>query len=123
MLKYAKIINDKTKVCEVGLGDDSSFYESIGMSLMDVEEGDDFYWYIKGYAPIKVITKEEVEQTRAYLYTKEVDPLTAQINRLRDEEQTPDIISRIEELKIQRSEKVSEIKANNPYPEESIGGE
>jgi hypothetical protein len=41
MLKYAKIIDDATKRCDIGLGSDASFYESIGMELMDVEQGYD----------------------------------------------------------------------------------
>ena len=64
------------------------------------------------------LTKEEVEEIRRRLYITEVDPITAQINRLRDEEQTPEIVARIEELKAQRSAKVEEIKINNPYPVE-----
>ena len=53
MLKHAKIINQETKQCEVGLGTNSQFYESIGMALMDVEQAYNGQWYVKGYAPEK----------------------------------------------------------------------
>lgn len=50
---YAKIINEETKQCEVGIGTNTAFYESIGMEEMDVEQGYDGAWYVKGYAPSK----------------------------------------------------------------------
>ena len=115
---YARIVNEELKLCEVGLGDDIEFYKSLGMVDMEVEEGYDHSWYVKGYAPKKVVTREEVEQIRSEVYLREVDPLTAQISRLRDEEQTPEIVALIEELKLQRSAKVAEIKEQNPYPVE-----
>lgn len=64
-------------------------------------------------------TKEEVSETRKQLYTAQVDPLTAQISRLRDEEQTEELIAEIEALKVERSELVAKIKNENPYPEET----
>lgn len=63
-------------------------------------------------------TKEEVAETRKQLYTEQVDPLTAQISRLKDEEQTEKLIAEIEALKVERSEIVSKIKEENPYPVE-----
>ena len=53
MLKYAKIVNKETKLCEVGLGTNSSFYKSIGMTEMEVEKSYNGTWYLKGYAPAK----------------------------------------------------------------------
>ena len=53
MKKYAKIINQDTKLCEVGLGDNIEFYQSIGMIEMEVEQSYDLGWYILGYAPQK----------------------------------------------------------------------
>lgn len=50
---YAKIINETTKQCEVGIGTNTAFYESIGMEEMDVEQAYDGAWYVKGYAPSK----------------------------------------------------------------------
>ena len=53
MKMFAKIENEQTKVCSVGLGTNAKFYESIGMVEMDVEEGYDGSWYVQGYAPVK----------------------------------------------------------------------
>ena len=63
-------------------------------------------------------TKEEVEAARRRLYTSLVDPITAHISRLKDEEQTEEVIAEIEALKVERAEVVAKIKAENPYPEE-----
>ena len=62
-------------------------------------------------------TKEEQSEKRAAAYTVKVDPITAHIQRLRDETE-PDA-EKIEALIIERMEKVSEIKARYPYPNES----
>ena len=63
-------------------------------------------------------TKEQMENIRAKLYLKEIDPITAQIQRLRDED--PDQ-EKIEKLLEERSLKVKEIKAEYPDPiEEEI---
>lgn len=50
---YAKIENEDTKVCSVGIGTDTEFYRSIGMSEMEVEQAYNGAWYLKGYAPEK----------------------------------------------------------------------
>lgn len=62
------------------------------------------------------IKTKAVEETRAGLYAAQVDPLTAHINRLRDEELTPEIAAEIAKLVEERKQLVEEIKANNPYP-------
>lgn len=51
MLKYAKIVNDATKECSVGVGTNVEFYKSIGMIEMEVEQAWNGAWYVKGYAP------------------------------------------------------------------------
>ena len=53
MKLYAKIINEETKLCEIGTGTDAAFYESIGMTEMDVEQAWDGAWYVSGYVPEK----------------------------------------------------------------------
>lgn len=53
MKKYAKVINEETKQCEVGIGTNTNFYKSIGMTEMEVEQAYDGNWYVKGYAPTK----------------------------------------------------------------------
>ena len=70
MKKYAKVINEETKACEVGLGTNSNFYQSIGMTEMEVEQSYNGSWYIKGYAPeepldnLKSSKKQEINQAR-----------------------------------------------------------
>lgn len=119
MLKYAKITNEQTKQVSVGLGTNTDFYKSIGMAEMDVEQAYNSDWYVKGYAPEKPApTKEEVSETRRQLYIVSVDPITAHISRLKDEEQTEEVIAEIEALKSERARVVSKIKEENPYPAE-----
>ena len=61
MKKYARIVNEETKACEVGTGTNTAFYQSIGMSEMEVEQAYDGSWYLKGYAPQKPIEQREAE--------------------------------------------------------------
>lgn len=119
MKKYAKVINEETKACEVGLGTNVKFYQSIGMIEMEVEQAYDGQWYLQGFAPVKPEpTREEVEANRALLYKELIDPITSHISRLRDEEQTDDILAQIEALKAERQAKIDEVKKLHPYPVE-----
>ena len=61
-------------------------------------------------------THAEVEQARQAAYRERVDPLTAEIARLRD--MAPDD-PRIAEAEAEREVAVAEIVAANPYPEEA----
>ena len=61
MKKYARIVNEETKACEVGTGTNTAFYQSIGMSEMEVEQAYDGSWYLKGYAPEKPTEQKEAE--------------------------------------------------------------
>lgn len=63
-------------------------------------------------------TYEEQSEKRAEAYRQEVDPITSQISRLRDEEQTPEIIEKIDELLQKRSDTVKDIQERYPYPSE-----
>ena len=119
MFKYAKVINEETKACEVGLGTNSNFYQSIGMTEMEVEQAYDGNWYVVGYAPKKPEpTKEELKKARQEAYKNEVDLITCHIQRLSDEKQTPEVIAEIASLVAERKAKVQEIKAHYPYPTE-----
>lgn len=54
MFKYAKIINQQTGLCEVGVGTNTQFYNSIGMSELDVSQSDvDNCWYLSEKCPQK----------------------------------------------------------------------
>ena len=72
MKKYAKIINEETKLCEVGLGSNANFYQSIGMTEQEVEQGFDGQWYLLGFAPEKPLEELKTEKR-------------AEINAARDE--------------------------------------
>lgn len=82
MKKYAKVTNEETKQCSVGLGTNTEFYKSIGMVEMDVEQAYDGNWYLQGYAPEKPApTHEEISDLREQAYIKEIDTLHAQRQR------------------------------------------
>ena len=77
MLKYAKIIDENLKICQVGTGTNSKFYESIGMTEMEVEQAYNGTWYVLGYAPNPTIDEqnEKIRQQRQERYEIESDPL------------------------------------------------
>ena len=70
MIKYARITDPEKGILEVGIGDPDAvystetdvagiektlyvadFYKSLGMELMEVEQGADGNWYAAGFAP------------------------------------------------------------------------
>ena len=54
MIKYAKIVNNKTGLCEVGIGTNEEFYASQGMTKMEVEQSEvDSLWYLSDKCPVK----------------------------------------------------------------------
>lgn len=57
-IKWAYIIDNKTKEVGIGLGTDINFYKSHGFTEMDVEEAWNGTWYLKGHCPEK--PKEEI---------------------------------------------------------------
>lgn len=120
MKKYAKVIDNRINLCQVGLGNNEAYYKSIGMRKMDVEQAYNGDWYVEGYAPEEPApTEEEQREKRAAAYQVEVDPITSHISRLRDMEQTEEVIAEIEKLKQERDDKVEEIKRRYPYPVEA----
>ena len=94
-----------------------------GLTLTTQENivyGDDGKRYLESECPEPPPpTQEEQSEKRAEAYRQEVDPITCHIQRLSDEEQTPEIEHEIADLKQERSEKVEEIKERYPYPENS----
>ena len=63
MKKYAKIIDNKTKEVQIGVGCPDEYYIEIGMTLMDVEQAYNGAWYVLGYAPAKSEpTEDELKQ-------------------------------------------------------------
>lgn len=61
-------------------------------------------------------TYNEQREKRAQAYLVEIDPITAHIQRLRDEAEPDE--EKIAELIQERNQKVQEIKERYPYPEE-----
>lgn len=54
MIKYAKVINEQTGLCEVGVGTNIEFYKLIGMVELDVQQSDiDNAWYLTEKCPMK----------------------------------------------------------------------
>ena len=85
-----------------------------------IEETDKEYFMYNGEYVCEVPFDQQVEemrQARANAYASEVDPITAHINRLRDEEVvTPELEAEIRALMEERKQVVARIKAENPYP-------
>lgn len=73
MLKYAKIVDEQTKLCEVGVGTDEKYYQSIGLTLMDVEQAYNGQWYINGFCPVE--PKKTYVQKRQEAYPALTDQL------------------------------------------------
>ena len=82
----------------------------------------DLYYYEEGKAEyllkseIPAPTHDEQSAKRAEAYQAEVDPITSHIQRLRDAEQTEEVIAEIKALIAERDAKVAEIKERYPYP-------
>lgn len=73
MIKYAKLVDVETKVCEVGLGTNEKYYLSLGMTKQDVELGYDGSWYLYGYAPKQpelTIEEQVKEKEKEYQMTR-----------------------------------------------------
>lgn len=74
MIKYAKITNEQTGLCEVGIGTNAKFYQSIGMTELDVQQSDiDNSWYLAERCPMKTDeqkAKEERDRIDALCLTR-----------------------------------------------------
>ena len=65
MIKYAKIVNEETGLVEVGLGTNTSFYQSIGMVALDVKQSDiDNAWYLTEKCPMKTDEEKAKEERK-----------------------------------------------------------
>lgn len=63
MIKYAKILNEETGLCDVGLGTDAEYYKSLGMVEMNVDKSDvDDCWYLFDKCPHKTEEQKEEEE-------------------------------------------------------------
>lgn len=92
--------------------------QSLGLTLetdREIVYGHNGKRYFKGDEPVYEPTDDEQRQNRAAAYQAEVDPITAHIERLRDEVEPDE--AKIAELIAERTKKVEEIKALYPYKE------
>lgn len=85
-----------------------------------IKEDPEKVWFEDQPEPSIEEKNEAIRVTREMLYRGNVDPLTSQISRLRDEEQSPEVEQEIQNLLAQRSELVAKIREENPYIEESL---
>lgn len=68
MIKYAKVINNETGLCEVGLSTNKQFYRSIGMKELDVQQSDiDGNWYLAYMCPMKTDEQKSLEERERIL--------------------------------------------------------
>lgn len=64
MIKYAKVIDKKTGLCEVGTGTNTKFYTSLGMKKQDVQQSDiNGHWYLATKCPMKT-DEEKLEEAK-----------------------------------------------------------
>ena len=103
MLKYAKIINKKTKQCQVGIGTDAEYYKSINFKELDVEKSYDGNWYLKGHAPHKPI-EEELEELKE--------------NKKKELKQARDSYLKLKNYNLSENDKFNIINLLNDYTEE-----
>lgn len=120
MIKYAKIVNEETGLVEVGLGTNSAFYQSIGMTEMDVEQAYNGRWYLVGFAPEKPEPtieeqNETIRATREQLYIQTSDKLKTDYD-----EAVARGADNVEELKTAWLKSKDKIRAENPYVVESV---
>lgn len=111
MYKDGQIIDKKEHIAF------ANWVNSHGGGFYSESNGDGTYTIHKTPEPTPP-TNEEQSENRRQAYISEIDPITAYISRLKDEEQTEDIIAEIETLKSERSAKIQEIKERFPYAEE-----
>ena len=75
MLKYAKVINESTKECQVGLGIREEYYKSHGFVLQEVEQcAWNGNWYLKGWCPEEpkeLVKQKRIAQIKAELSSKD----------------------------------------------------
>lgn len=67
---FAKIINETTKECQVGIGTNTEYFKNHGMSEMKIEKAYNGLYYVKGYAPEKpqsVINAERIAELKQFL--------------------------------------------------------
>lgn len=107
MLKYARVVNS-SGLCEVGLGDDKEFYESLGMTLQDVEQAWNEHWYLADKVPSRprdVEIRKEIRELQEWLSAHDYIGTKIATGRASIEEYA-DIISQMKE----KAERINVLK-------------
>mgnify|MGYP004644756355 CR=1 FL=1 len=131
---FYKIIDEKTKKVNVGLGTNQDFYESIDMIKCnddEVEQGCDSCWYLKGYAPQKPLEdlrQKKIRELKAncsnYIYSQY--PIYKQLNvanGLATEEEISEMTTFIQQARLTCEEieqKINSVKTQKKLEEISI---
>lgn len=116
MFNYGQIIEYVDGTRDLNLEAARKWAETSNAHFLEIEPKEDGVRQFKIVEKTLDELKEEVRWTRANLYQEKVDPLTAHIQRLRDEEQTDEVVAEIESLLAERATMVVKIKEENPYP-------
>lgn len=93
MKVYAQIIDEETKQVNIGTGTNTTFYKSIGMTEMEVEQAYNGQWYVAGYAPTKSDDEQALEELQ-----KEQTSLETQIAELKDNLLTATLVDDTEQI-------------------------
>ena len=116
MIKYAKVVNKETGLCEVGIGSNTDFYKSIGMVQLDVKQSDiDSKWYLVEKCPMK--TDEEKlkeEQERIAMLSLTAADVERGIYKAKGMD-FEDVIEYAKQFGVNVKELKIELKANNFY--------
>lgn len=120
MLRYSKVINEETKQCEVAdyetyTEKQINYFESLGMTLQDVDKAYNEIWYLMGYVPQQPIDEqnESIRQARLSLYRENTDELT--LRKLRKQALGTWTRQDEEEYLSEIKKMSDDIKVNNPY--------
>lgn len=63
VMKYCKIVDEKTGLVMLGAGCSDEYYEEIGMVKRDVKQSDiDYEWYLTARCPMKTEAQKEREE-------------------------------------------------------------
>ena len=118
MLKYAIVVDEESKLCLVGEGDNVEFYQSLGMTEQDVEQCWNGSWYLTGFAPQKPApTHDEISKQREEYRKKHIDSKTAERSRRQANKTWTDEDEQA--FLALDAEVTAYIEEHYPYPEES----
>lgn len=75
MIIYAKVIDENTKQCEIGVGTNDTFYRKIGMKKLDVKQCSwNGKWYLTGHVPQEpeeMVKQKRIAQIKEELASKD----------------------------------------------------